>query len=73
VCDVEERPVAHAGAVGSVGVEEEGAEVGTDESADAECGDAHAVGEEDSAGDDAEVVDERRESLERELFADEKD
>ena len=73
VFEVEDGLVAHAGAVGSVGVEEEGAEVGSGEGSDAERGDAHAAGEEGSAGDDAEVIDERREGLEGELFADEED
>ena len=73
VFEVEDAAVAEAGAVGSVGVEEEWAEDGSDEGADAEGGDAHAAGEEDSAKDDAEVVDERRDGLEGELFADEED
>ncbi len=69
--EVEDAVVAEAGAVGSVGVEEEWAEDGSDEGADAEGGDAHAVGEKDSAEDDAEVVNEGRDGLEGELFADE--
>ncbi len=59
VFEVEERNVPHACAVGSVGVEEEGAEVGSEERADTERGDTHAAGEDGSASDDADVVDER--------------
>ena len=73
VFEVEDAVVAEAGAVGSVGVEEEGAEDGSDERADTEGGDARAGGEEDSAEDDAEVIDEGRDGLEGELFADEED
>ncbi len=71
--EVEDAVVAEAGAVGSVGVQEKWAENGSDESADAEGGDAHAAGEDNSAEDDAEVVDERRDGLEGELFADQED
>ncbi len=71
--EVEDGLVTHAGAVGSVGVEEEGPEIGSGEGPDAEGGDAHAIGEEEAAGDDAEVVDERGDGLVGELFADEED
>jgi hypothetical protein len=73
VFEVEDSVVAEADAVGSVGVKEERPEDGSDECTDAEGGDAHVAGEENSAEDDAEVVDERRDGLEGELFADEED
>ena len=73
VFEVEDGLVAHACAIGTVGVEKEGSEVGSGEGPDAEGSDAHAAGEQRSAGDDAEVVDERREGLEGELFADQQD
>ena len=71
--EIENGLVAHACSIGTVGVEKKGAEVGSCECADAERGDAHAAGEECSASDDAEVVDEWSERLEGELFADEED
>ncbi len=49
VFEVEDGLVAHAGAVGPVGVEKKGSEVGSGEGSDAERGDAHAAGEECSA------------------------
>ncbi len=73
VFEVEDGLVAHACAVGSVGVEKEGSEVGSGEGAYAEGGDAHAAGEECSADDDADVIDEWCERLEGELFADKED
>ena len=73
VFEVEDAVVAEASAVGSVGVEQERSKDGSDECADAEGGDTHATGEQDSAEDDAEVVDERGDSLKGELFADEED
>src|SRR5271170_1012535 len=71
--EVEYAVIPEASAVGSVGIQQEWAEDGSDESADAEGGDAHAAGKENAAKDDAEVVDERRDGLEGELFADQKD
>jgi hypothetical protein len=69
VLEVEDGMVANAGAARSPGVEKERAGEGSGECSDAEGRDAHAAGEEDSAKDDAEVVDEGRDGLEGELLS----
>ncbi len=69
VFKVEDRLVAKTGAIGAVGVEQEWSTNGASQRSHAECGNAHAVGEQHSAEDDAEVIDQRRDGLQGELFA----
>ena len=73
VVEVKYGLVADAGAVGGPGVEGEGAEEGAEQGPPGERRDAQGVREEQAAEDNAGGVDEGRDALVGELFADEGD